>query len=392
MPIIDTNYFVILPGFAGNFDNEWNDCLTRLLAATTNNHRYVFKLNVFIDADNETDLKQKQQHITDTILFAFGEKSPPFGVFAQKPEKPFHVVIEAGLINTSDAGIDYRKFENWQYAILKLPGYKELWAIGMGSSLAEENTETAAKAAFEAMYEILLKEQMTFNHIIRQWNYIGKILHYDPHNSQSIQHYQLFNEVRHNYYRNHRKVPGFPAATGIGMKFDGVMIDCCAVATDKDNDIQVISIKNPKQVNAHAYGQDVLKGSPIYDKKEKQPPKFERAKLLVQNNKSRLFVSGTASIIGQDTVGIGDVNLQTRITIENIETLISRDNLLLYCPQLKAFPDKYCYIRVYVKHANHIPVVKSICKTHFGNIPASYIEADICRDELLVEIEAEKHS
>jgi len=93
MPIIDTNYFVILPRFAGNFDNEWNDCLTRLLTATTNNHRCVFKLNVFIDTDNETDLRQKQQHIADTILFAFGEKCPLFGVFAQTPENPFPVFV-----------------------------------------------------------------------------------------------------------------------------------------------------------------------------------------------------------------------------------------------------------------------------------------------------------
>jgi hypothetical protein len=36
-----------------------------------------------------------------------------------------------------------------------------------------------------------------------------------------------------------------------------------------------------------------------------------------------------------------------------------------------------------------LKVVRQICNEHFPGIPALFIEADICRDDLLMEIEAE---
>jgi hypothetical protein len=42
-----------------------------------------------------------------------------------------------------------------------------------------------------------------------------------------------------------------------------------------------------------------------------------------------------------------------------------------------------------VKNQENFTKVKSICKARFPEVPAIYIQSDICRDNLLVEIEAE---
>ena len=44
-------------------------------------------------------------------------------------------------------------------------------------------------------------------------------------------------------------------------------------------------------------------------------------------------------------------------------------------------------LRVYVKYKNDIQEVKNICERYFPNLQILYVVADICRPELLVEIE-----
>ncbi len=75
------------------------------------------------------------------------------------------------------------------------------------------------------MNEILASEGMSMDDLVRQWNYIGNILE----TKNNCQNYQLFNEVRNDYYTRFRKVKSYPAATGVGMMHGGVILDFCAL-------------------------------------------------------------------------------------------------------------------------------------------------------------------
>ena len=168
------------------------------------------------------------------------------------------------------------------------------------------------------------------------------------------------------------------------------MIQVNELKISKNKVAKTFSVRNPIQINPYYYKQDVLSGIINTAGGQKQPPLFERAILLTDSNKWRLFVSGTASIIGQETVAIGNQCEQTIVTIENIRKLTSKENLMIYFPEINFDDHVRCSrIRVYVKNAGDIPEVKSICINHFGNIPSLYVHADICRKDLLVEIEAE---
>src|SRR5690606_24985619 len=119
----------------------------------------------------------------------------------------------------------------------------------------------------------------------------------------------------------------------------------------------------------------------------KNPPQFERGLLVVNKAVRTLFVSGTASIIGQDTIGRGDVAEQTIVTIENIRKVADRVRISTLTG--KDEPGRFSLLRVYIKKQEDFGVVREICNEHFKEAPIVFIEADICRDDLLTEIEAE---
>jgi enamine deaminase RidA (YjgF/YER057c/UK114 family) len=93
--------------------------------------------------------------------------------------------------------------------------------------------------------------------------------------------------------------------------------------------------------------------------------------------------------MGQETIGKGDVSKQTIVTIENIKKLTDTERLSRLVSGSVSYREKISLLRVYIKNQNDFKLVREICDERFPQIPAVYIEADICRDDLLMEIEAE---
>ena len=164
------------------------------------------------------------------------------------------------------------------------------------------------------------------------------------------------------------------------MKAGGVLIDYIAIKGEK---VTNVPIDNPVQIPAHKYHEDCLMGLPTGDRKT--TPKFERGRYVSLNGEEIVFVSGTAAITGEKTANPDDVEEQTRLTIENIDRLISKDNLSRSIR--KSLDLKFNYLRIYVKDRNDFTKVREICETRYGNTPMVWLQANICRDDLTVEIE-----
>jgi len=375
-------YLTFMPELEGSLAEEWRQCLKRIIYQREAGFTLI-KLNLFIDLpDYETYIKVSRE-IGKNIMNAFGKLCPAFNITVHPPEKPWKVAVEAAYSETDSSDVFMNLRNNVRYIVCTTDSGKEVWGSGLGFALFSTDTRSAAEAAFEQMKAILDAEGMSFNNLVRQWNYIGNILE----EKNGLQNYQIFNEVRSEYYRKYRTVNGYPAATGIGMKLGGVTIDFCAVMTNEK--VMVKPIENPNQINAYEYGQQVLKGGSGKGKSVKHPPKFERALFLKENFKSTLLISGTASIIGQDTIGIDDVEKQTRITIENINKLTEQRRNGQNIVNTDTEWGKYILLRVYIKNQSDFSIVKMICAEQFPLVPAIFIESDICRDNLLVEIETE---
>ncbi len=374
-------YIVFVPETRGNLSDEWRQCLKQIIYKRETGFRLI-KLNVFAYLTDYESYIKVYREIGKSIHNAFGRQCPAFNITIHPPERPWKVAIEAGYTDDETFDISSNVYNSLSYVVCSSDSVKEVWAGGLGFGLFQSDTANAAEAAFDQMKAILDNEGMSFDHLVRQWNYIGNILTI----KNGAQNYQVFNEVRNDFYQKYRTINGYPAATGIGMKIGGVSIDFCAIMAKEP--INMKPINNPDQVNAYEYGQEVLKGVPG-NGKIKHPPQFERALLIPGRMRSTLFVSGTAAIIGQDIIGVEDVDKQTIVTIENINKLTDKKRF----GEMGTNPDpdwgKFILLRVYVKNQNDFEKVKEICHERFPDVPAIFIESDICRDNLLVEIEAE---
>ena len=84
------------------------------------------------------------------------------------------------------------------------------------------------------------------------------------------------------------------------MNTGGVIIGFIAVS---DSDlVEIKPIRNPRQIDAHKYSDGVLVGRVTGIMGEKCTPKFERGKMVVLDGDTHMYVSGTASIVGEKTL------------------------------------------------------------------------------------------
>ena len=237
--------------------------------------------------------------------------------------------------------------------------------------------ETDSSLAFKTLQQLLDQTGFEISDITRQWNYIEGILSDKAHH----QNYQVFNDARTRFYQDHFSEKGYPAATGIGMKTGGVVIEYIAI---RGKQIINVPIDNPQQIPAHKYPENCLKGLPTGDKKT--TPKFERGRYVDLQGEEIYFISGTSAITGEKTKHAGDAAQQIRLTIDNIDRLVEKDNLAgnnIPAPDLR-----YNYLRIYLKEKNDFEPVRRICLERYGNVPMVWLHANICRDDLTVEIEA----
>jgi len=376
------NYDVCIPEVPGTIEDELAQCLKRLEVSIESGNLPV-KLNVFINQPDYNSYLKTKNVISATLLSRFKDHCPAYNITVHPPENPWKIAVEATLVKSGSAKVETKFWKSFPYIIIDSGPYKEIWSAGLGIDHHSEDTRKTASAAFDLVEKILSAENMTFDNIVRQWNYIGEILRV----RNGYQNYQVFNEVRSEYYERFRHIKGYPAATGIGMKFGGVFLDFCAVKAESD--LTIKRLDNPNQVNAYEYGQQVLKGLIDTGKKSKHPPQFERALLIVNKTHKSLFISGTASIVGQETIGKGDIREQTLVTIGNINKLADLQRINQILGKNETINGKYTLLRVYIKNQDDFPEVRRICDEYFPEVPAIFVESDICRDELLTEIEAE---
>jgi enamine deaminase RidA (YjgF/YER057c/UK114 family) len=327
---------------------------------------HVLSLTFFVDATDPDAYALAKEEVHALVRETFGPHPPPASVVAQPPEDGRSVALEAAVLAGGRATVERRTVDGLRYTVVTGEDARQVH----GGSASERGMDTAARAkeAFAGMEAVLDRERLTYGDVVRQWNYIERMLDVRAAGRQG---YQAFNDVRTLAYGRSEFPFGYPAATGIGQAAGGVVLQF--IALDTRPDVRVVPLSNPRQVDAHHYSSCVLVGEALDELPGKSPPKFERAKLVARGDRRVLFVSGTAAILGEESVGASDVAAQTETTIENIAELVGGAGL--------------SHLRAYVKRAEDIPVVRRVCEAAYGPIPALYVRADVCRDELLVELE-----
>lgn len=208
-----------------------------------------------------------------------------------------------------------------------------------------------------------------FTHLIRIWNYLPEI----NREVGGLERYRQFNEARQRAFKAFRgQVNGnVPAACALGSPPGGSLVVYFLAGADEG-----IAIESPRQIAAYNYPPQYGAFSPT----------FARATLTLAPAQPMLFVSGTASVVGHRTVHAGNVLAQTRETLVNIRALLAEANRIAGRQLFAAEQLKY---KTYLRRPDDMRIVVDELRRALQPAePIVYLNADVCRADLLVEIEA----
>jgi hypothetical protein len=353
---------------------SFSENVSRLFQNISNKER-VLSISIFGLVEKDEYLSNLEI-IHSTALTVFG-RLPLIGYIAQSPEKENTLIAEVCYLTEeiSLSTVRYHEIQAGRYLTIKTNEFSALLIDGMISGNIQKSIGEQSFEVFNKIQQILSAFSMPVENIVRQWNYIGNITAVE----NNLQNYQEFNNKRALFYMDSQWEHGFPAATGISMDINALMVSLLALKFHDET--QVFPLNNSFQHAAHRYSDSVLGTS-----MQKQTPKFERAKLLISNKSAFCFISGTAAILGEKSVENNHIGNQTLQTIALINHLISPENLkengIDFSGKLKIV-----HLRVYVKNPTDFEIVHEVVEAEFPDVNVFYVCAPVCRDELLVEIE-----
>ncbi|MDP3251208.1 MAG: hypothetical protein Q8M77_04785 [Hydrogenophaga sp.] len=259
-------------------------------------------------------------------------------------------------------GIHWRRNAELLYGVIELEE-DDLTAPEGGVSALQ----AASQLAYERVFGLL--RQQGVPHLWRVWNYLGRI----NGESHGLERYRQFNLGRYEAFVQAQRETGgqVPAACAIG--FHGGPLSVAFLAGTSP----VVPVENPRQVSAWRYPSQY----------GPRAPTFSRAALAYPKGQEALFVSGTASIVGHETLHPGDVTAQCRETVRNLECVVQEANRL--ARSRPPFALASMTHRAYVRHASDADAVQRTLQPLLGGAPLVCVQADICRSDLLVEVESQ---
>jgi enamine deaminase RidA (YjgF/YER057c/UK114 family) len=223
----------------------------------------------------------------------------------------------------------------------------------------------ASQTAYASIFDAI--DRTGFPNLVRCWNYFPRINECED----GQERYRQFNVGRKNAFDAARRtsLAKAPAACALGTPAGKLIVHFLA------SNLEAQAIENPRQVSAYHYPNQY---GPL-------SPTFSRATLLTLPSTEALFVSGTASIVGHASVHVGDVAAQVAETLRNLDAVVEQANLRA---QGGKFSTRSLCLRAFLRHATDRGAVEAVVRERLGDrADVTWLQADICRADLLVEID-----
>ena len=231
------------------------------------------------------------------------------------------------------------------------------------------NFEQAATGAYAALAQLLADRPGRSP--VRFWNHIPGIRHYDGQGPDRVDRYMVFNAGRFAACSTWFGSPDtfdrlLPTASAVGHDGEDLVVHVLA------SDAPGTAVENPRQIPSYKYSR---RFGP-------RPPCFARATSVrwQEGAAATVLVGGTASIRGEETMHVGHLGAQSDETFDNLAALVRAAG----CEGLADFESLRVY---YVHEADRTAVVQRVAAAFPHLETVEYVRADLCRPDLLVEIE-----
>ncbi len=239
------------------------------------------------------------------------------------------------------------------------------WLLGHVSIPVHGDLSKPAQEIYQSLFEA-----SRGLHLARIWNYVPFINATGP---SGLENYRAFCGGRSIAFERQFGsdfANMLPAASAVGTEHNLFTVVFAA------NEAPVRHVENPLQVPAYGYPSDY----------GPRAPSFARASVLPSGHQPSVFVSGTASVRGHLTVAPGSTRNQLVCTLENLHEIRRACESGLDRPAQSGASG---YFKVYLRHRDDLDMVSAVLDRELlrPGDRVTYLQADICRSELNVEIE-----
>ena len=301
-----------------------------------------------------------------------------FGAGPSWSADPRHVVtgftlLGAGPPGSGSAGIESIA-EVWRVDGAVQVGTRDMLRYAVSRDYLFGQIEIAADstpafaAASKAAYVQLLRccQDLGYPHVLRIWNVLSGI----NEGAGDAERYRVFCQGRYDGFVEAARLPVYPAASALGPAAGPSLLYFLAGRAPAH------LIENPQQLSAFRYPRDYGPAS----------PSFSRAGLVRCGDELRLFISGTASILGHRSCHEGDLIGQLDVTLQNLARVAAASQVP---GALFAHDNLQTQLRIYLRNSADLETVSQALAARVSpSVGCLFVQADICRRELLLEIEA----
>jgi chorismate lyase / 3-hydroxybenzoate synthase len=293
-----------------------------------------------------------------------------FGTDARSERDPRHIPVSLPLLGgdrrverwSTDAPVETGAFGEFSYA--QDGDYLFASLVVPGERCGD--VERLTRSSYLRLDHLMRKQG--YPYWLRAWNYLVDI----TGGVGEAERYRRFNAGRYSAVGLSSGIEqNLPAASALGSKTGGFVL-CCLAGRKPGTQIE-----NPRQVSASLY-------PPRYGLRS---PMFARAALVPNGRGAQLLVSGTASIVGHESLHIGDPEAQLEETARNFEALVA-SAMKVDAGGPRASRVRLESLKVYLRngedYARLMPRIRQLFAVEAEPL---VLRADICRRELLVEIE-----
>jgi len=267
-------------------------------------------------------------------------------------------------------GTKYQEKIEVNNASYKREGSFHLWSnnhltFGFAEAkISPEDYSLSAKKLYQQLFTLI-----EGCYLYRAWNFIPEI-NFGKGDSEnykkfcegrSLAFHKAFGDSEHNY---------MPAGTCVGIQGTSILIYFLAGKNSPDH------YENPNQVPAYRYPR----------KYGPKSPSFARASSVHIDHSHYRFISGTSAVLGHQSVGRGNLREQLNITCQNLETIYQQTQKE---EDIGNNAKSLLSGKVYLRHADDYTEARNYIEELFPHTKGNliYLLSDICREELLVEIE-----
>ena len=166
--------------------------------------------------------------------------------------------------------------------------------------------------------------------------------------------------------------PPLPAATAIGSRAEEPALQVYFLAAA----LPGLDVENPRQVSAWRYPRQYGPKSPL----------FSRGTILRLNGSQQFLISGTASVVGHQTHHENQVANQLSESLRNVHSLLEEGYRLTGDSHARL--DSEGMLKVYIRDPSDLELIRRTLEAEApAEIPRIYLRGDICRENLLTEID-----